>query len=58
MSDGRTSNVGVVARTAGDNWLIADVDERQCLRQERSSLPNIVVLCSVHAGALRRAAKK
>jgi len=50
MPGGRTSNVGVVARTAGGNWLTADVDDWQCLRQECSSPPNIEVLCSADTG--------
>jgi len=43
-----------VARTAGGNWLIADVDDWQCLRQEYSGPPNIGVFCSadtVNGGA-------
>jgi len=43
-------NVDVVARTAGGNWLVADVDDWQCLRQECSSPPKIEVLCSADAG--------
>jgi len=40
----------VVARTAGGNWLIADVDDWRCLRQECSSPPNIEVICSADTG--------
>jgi len=43
----QTSNV---AWTASGNWLIADVDDWQCLRQECSSPPNIEVLCPADTG--------
>jgi len=44
--DGQTLIVGVVAGTPGGNWLIAGVDDWQCLRQECSSPPNNEVLCT------------
>jgi len=42
-----------VAITAGGNWLIAEIDDWQCLKQECSSLPNIEVLCSADTGEWR-----
>jgi len=49
--DGQTLNIGVVTRTPGGNWLIADVDDWQCLRQECSSPSNIVLQTPMNGGA-------